>query len=401
MKKRWIGLLITVILLTACAVAGAAEIYVEGASGESFSVPCDGATSANWIDPPAVVRGLTVNQHVYLSWDAMYGIDYYNVYRKEGGEWKLVRKTVSPYFECTIKNGEYRFAVSSCKIEEDEKFESSTRTAVTVLVQNGEDKPGKNDPITKVYARGTEDKTVTVEVRDNTYLDIKSEALTIIMDGNGAMIFPTASPDNKYYFTSLGDDTYLKASKYMNGDSGVLYVYTYYFSRTNKQGMNYYVKEEERACFTIRLKKAESNLVVSNGIKYELDFKNLTAKVVGVSSESIKEATIPGFLLFNGEKYAVTAISDRAFSGMKKLEDVYIGKSVKSIGEKAFYGCKKLKTIQIESSLLTSGNVGKNAFKDIYKKATVKCPSKKLKSYRTILRQAGAEKTVSFKVMDL
>ena len=396
MKKQWFGLLLAVILLVACSVAMAAEIYVEGTTEEQFTLSRDGVENAEWIDPPAVVKGLTVNNHVYLSWDTVYGVDYYNVYRKVEGGWKFVKKTVSPYYECTMSNGEHRFAVSSCKTESSKKtYESSTRTAVTVLVQNGGDKPGKNDIEKKIYARGTEDKTVTVEVRDNTYLHIKSEALTIIMDGNGAMIFPMASADDKYYFRDLGGDVYLKASKYLNGNTGTIKVYTYYFSRMIKNGYTYYVREEERAFFTIQLKKVES--LVSMGVKYEINNATKTATVVGVSNEEIQIAQIAAILLYDGVQYTVTEIADNAFNGLKKLEEVKISANIKTIGKKAFYGCKNLKTIQIDSTYLTSKNVGKEAFKNIYKKATIKCPSKKLKDYKSILLSKGVPKTAKFK----
>ena len=45
----------------------------------------------------------------------------------------------------------------------------------------------------------------------------------------------------------------------------------------------------------------------------------------------------------------------------------------------------------------TKKNVGNNAFKGIHKKATIKCPSKKLKDYQTILLKKGVAQSASFK----
>ena len=82
---------------------------------------------------------------------------------------------------------------------------------------------------------------------------------------------------------------------------------------------------------------------------------------------------------------------------MTKLTTLTIGKNVKTIGKNAFSGCKKLKTITLKTSLLTAKTVGANAFKNIYKKATFKCPKKKVSEYKKLLIKKGAPKTCKFK----
>ena len=42
-------------------------------------------------------------------------------------------------------------------------------------------------------------------------------------------------------------------------------------------------------------------------------------------------------------------------------------------------------------------SVGKNAFKNINKKATIKVPAKKLEKYKTLLKGKGQPKTVKIK----
>ena len=49
--------------------------------------------------------------------------------------------------------------------------------------------------------------------------------------------------------------------------------------------------------------------------------------------------------------YKVTAVSDKAFKGNKKLTTVTIGSNVTKIGKEAFSGCKNLKKITV-----TAGN---------------------------------------------
>ena len=89
----------------------------------------------------------------------------------------------------------------------------------------------------------------------------------------------------------------------------------------------------------------------------------------------------------------VTEIADNAFNGCTKLKKVTIGKSVKVIGEKAFNGCKKLTTVKILSSKLTK--VSTDAFKGISSKAKVTAPSKKVASYKKLIKASGAPSKVS------
>jgi len=92
---------------------------------------------------------------------------------------------------------------------------------------------------------------------------------------------------------------------------------------------------------------------------------------------------------------AVKIIGNSAFQNCSKLTKITIPKNVTEIGSKAFYNCKKLKTITIKSTVLTK--VGKQAFKNIYKKATIKVPRSKKENYKTLLKGKGQKKTVKIK----
>jgi len=54
-------------------------------------------------------------------------------------------------------------------------------------------------------------------------------------------------------------------------------------------------------------------------------------------------------------------------------------------------------TIIVKSSKLKKKTVGKSAFTQINKKATIKVPKKKVKAYKTIFKSAGAAKSVKIK----
>lgn len=96
--------------------------------------------------------------------------------------------------------------------------------------------------------------------------------------------------------------------------------------------------------------------------------------------------------------YKVTQIADNAFENNKKITKVTISSKVKKIGKQAFYGCKKLKSITIKTTKLTSKNVGNNAFKGIYAKATIKVPKRKFKSYKKLLKARGVGKKAKIKM---
>ena len=85
----------------------------------------------------------------------------------------------------------------------------------------------------------------------------------------------------------------------------------------------------------------------------------------------------------------VTTIGANAFYRCTGLTTVTLGKRVASIGKLAFYGCPKLRKLTVKSTRLTAAKTGDRAFKGIYATAAVRVPAKLLKSYRTILRNAG------------
>lgn len=158
--------------------------------------------------------------------------------------------------------------------------------------------------------------------------------------------------------------------------------------------------------------------------KYKMAYKVIeqgkTVAFYKVDNKKVTKVIIPSTVSLNGITYKVTAISDNAFNGCKKLKSVTIGKlvttignkaffrctalkkitipaSVNKIGKKAFYGCKKLKSITIKTKKMKSKSVGTQAFKGIYKKAVVKVPKKQKKVYQKWLRKKGITKKMKIK----
>lgn len=90
-------------------------------------------------------------------------------------------------------------------------------------------------------------------------------------------------------------------------------------------------------------------------------------------------------------------IGDKAFYNCTALTKITIPKNVTTIGKQAFSGCKKLKTITIKSTVLKK--VGAKAIKGINKKATIKCPNKKIVAkYKKLFKsKTGYVKTMKIK----
>ena len=142
----------------------------------------------------------------------------------------------------------------------------------------------------------------------------------------------------------------------------------------------------------------------NNKVSYKVITQGKTVTFYKADNKKTTKIVIPATVTIDGIRYKVTAISDNAFSGCKKLKSVTIGKyvtsiennaffkctslkkiiipaSVTKIGKKAFYGCGKLKSITIKTKKLKSKSVGTQAFKGINKKAVIKVPKKQKKEY--------------------
>ena len=96
------------------------------------------------------------------------------------------------------------------------------------------------------------------------------------------------------------------------------------------------------------------------------------ASVKGASKNNVKKIKIPGKVSYKGFSFKVAGISKNAFKGNKKLTG-----------------------ITIKSTFIKT--IGKNAFKGISKKAVIKCPGKKLKKYRKLIKKSGISGKVSIK----
>lgn len=115
----------------------------------------------------------------------------------------------------------------------------------------------------------------------------------------------------------------------------------------------------------------------------------------GTANKKAASVTIPSKVRLGGVTYRVTSVAANAFKDCKRLKKVTIGANVTVIGKQAFLRCKNLKTITVKSKSIKK--VGSKAFKGIHKKASIKVPKAKLKSYKKLFKKGGVAKSVKIK----
>ncbi len=146
---------------------------------------------------------------------------------------------------------------------------------------------------------------------------------------------------------------------------------------------------------TTPAKKGTTLTISSKKIKIKVTSsskKNPTVTITKFTDKKAKKLTIPATVKVKGVTYKVTAISDKAFKGNKKLTTVTIGSNVTKIGKEAFSGCKNLKKITVTAGKLKT--ISKNAFKGINKKATITV--KGTKKAKTVLKKQLKKKSIGY-----
>lgn len=93
-----------------------------------------------------------------------------------------------------------------------------------------------------------------------------------------------------------------------------------------------------------------------DGIYYYLSNSDYTAEVTSNTNDKYSgSVSIPKEVSYNGRKYSVTSIGERAFYDCSRLTSVTIPNSVTSIGKWAFFGCSGLTSVTIPNSVTSIG----------------------------------------------
>ena len=103
---------------------------------------------------------------------------------------------------------------------------------------------------------------------------------------------------------------------------------------------------------------------VVDGIYYNLVETAQVAEVTYYSTNSITNSSvfsgdiiIPEEIEYNGVKYNVTSIGEKAFYGCGLISTVEIANTVKTIGEQAFCHCKSLQSVNFPNSIMLIDNM--------------------------------------------
>ena len=141
--------------------------------------------------------------------------------------------------------------------------------------------------------------------------------------------------------------------------------------------------------FKISIAKSSSYTI--NGMKYKVTNAKIdgtgTVELVSIGSNSKKSTiVVPNTIKISNKTFRVSSIGSKVFRKNTYVKKVVLGKYITNIGQESFYGCNQLKTIEIKSTNLKS--VGKNAIAKMYKKAYIKVPSSKLKTYKNLFKKS-------------
>ena len=143
-----------------------------------------------------------------------------------------------------------------------------------------------------------------------------------------------------------------------------------------------------------------------------------TAEFTGLGKTGEKKVTVPKSITLGGSSFRVNYIAAKALYKNKKVTTVGIGNNVKTIGKSAFEGCKQLKSVtvgtgvtkinakafkncsKLQTVTLRSKQIksmGKESFKGIKSNAAIKVPSKKMASYKKMLKKTGLSSRAKIK----
>ena len=102
---------------------------------------------------------------------------------------------------------------------------------------------------------------------------------------------------------------------------------------------------------------------------------------------------IPNTVKYKNKSYKVVSVAPKAFYNKSKLKKVYINANITTLGKDCFAKCKKLNSITFKGS--KPPKIGRNAFKNINKKAKFYVPKKAYAKYRkTLTSKTGFNKSM-------
>ena len=132
-------------------------------------------------------------------------------------------------------------------------------------------------------------------------------------------------------------------------------------------------------------KKSGIYFKISNSSKKYLEYLYPTSSKTNI--------VIPNTVKYKNKSYKVVSIAPKAFYNKSKLKKVCINANITTLGKDCFAKCKKLNSITFKGS--KPPKIGRNAFKNINKKAKFYVPKKAYAKYRkTLTSKTGFNKSM-------
>ena len=114
----------------------------------------------------------------------------------------------------------------------------------------------------------------------------------------------------------------------------------------------------------------DSVVAVVNGIKYWLDAKQKTAKVL--KNDYSGDIVIPENVTYDNVTYKVISLRDECFDGCSSLTSISLPSGITSLGYGCFYGCSSLTSINLPSSITS---LGESCFSGCRSLTSIELPS--------------------------
>jgi len=132
-------------------------------------------------------------------------------------------------------------------------------------------------------------------------------------------------------------------------------------------------------------KKGGIYFKISNSSKKYLEYLYPTSSKTNI--------VIPNTVKYKNKSYKVVSVAPKAFYNKSKLKKVCINANITTLGKDCFAKCKKLNSITFKGS--KPPKIGRNAFKNINKKAKFYVPKKAYAKYRkTLTSKTGFNKSM-------
>ena len=132
-------------------------------------------------------------------------------------------------------------------------------------------------------------------------------------------------------------------------------------------------------------KKSGIYFKISNSSKKYLEYLYPTSSKTNI--------VIPNTVKYKNKSYKVVSVAPKAFYNKSKLKKVCINANITTLGKDCFAKCKKLNSITFKGS--KPPKIGRNAFKNINKKAKFYVPKKAYAKYRkTLTSKTGFNKSM-------